>query len=56
MADRKVRIRSKRLSQIDESKFQFAVWLMIRDIADEAELDKQLPKPSDSPTSRKETA
>ncbi len=34
MANRKVRVRSKRLDQIDESKLALAVWLLAREIVD----------------------
>jgi hypothetical protein len=32
MAKKKVRIRSKRLDQLDESKLALAVWLIARDL------------------------
>ena len=32
MAKKKVRIRSKRLNQLDESKLALAVWLITRDL------------------------
>jgi hypothetical protein len=34
MANRKIRVRSKRLNQIDESKLALALWLMAREIVD----------------------
>lgn len=35
MPKRKVRIRAKRLDQLDESKLALAVWLIARDIAED---------------------
>jgi hypothetical protein len=32
MAKRKVRVRSKRLDQLDEAKLSLAVWLIARDL------------------------
>jgi hypothetical protein len=45
MASRRIRIRSKRLSQIDESKLALAIWLMARDIA--GEVDSKSPSKPD---------
>jgi hypothetical protein len=35
MAKKKVRIRSKRLDQLDESKLALAVWLIARDLVED---------------------
>jgi hypothetical protein len=43
MVNRKVRVRSKRLHQIDESKLALAVWLMAREIVDKETAEKKKP-------------
>lgn len=43
MPKRKVRIRAKRLDQLDESKLALAVWLIARDLAE----DKTTPPIND---------
>jgi hypothetical protein len=43
MGNRRVRVRSKRLSQIDESKLAFAAWLMAREIVDKEAAEKKKP-------------
>jgi len=43
MANRKIRVRSKRLNQIDESKLALAVWLMAREIVDNDAGPKKKP-------------
>ena len=56
MANRKVRVRSKRLDQIDEHKLALAVWLMAREMVDgEAGAEKQ-PAKDDTPVPGKEAA
>jgi len=35
MGKKKVRVRSKRLDQLDESKLSLAVWLIARDLVDD---------------------
>jgi hypothetical protein len=56
MASRKVRVRSKRLSQIDESRLALAVWLMAREIVDsEADAKNKLVK-DDEPAPGEEAA
>ncbi len=47
MANRKVRVRSKRLNQIDESKLALAVWLMAREIVDSEAGGKKKPAKDD---------
>lgn len=46
MAKKKVRIRSKRLDQLDESKLALAVWLIARDLV----TDKTTPPGEQSET------
>jgi hypothetical protein len=57
MTNRKVRVRSKRLSQIDESKLALAVWLMAREIVDnEAGAEKKSATDDDNRARGKEAA
>ncbi|HWY18456.1 MAG TPA: hypothetical protein VNY27_07060 [Solirubrobacteraceae bacterium] len=43
MAKKKVRIRSKRLDQLDEAKLSLAIWLIARDLV----TDETTPPPSE---------
>jgi hypothetical protein len=44
MAKKKIRVRSKRLDQIDESKLALALWLITRDLVE----DKTTPPNRDA--------
>jgi hypothetical protein len=46
MANRRIRVRSKKLSRIDESKLALAIWLMARDLADQEEVGSKSPSQS----------
>jgi hypothetical protein len=56
MANRKIRVRSKRLSQIDDSKLALAVWLMARDLTDQADAESKPAKTDDDSAASKEAA
>ncbi len=56
MANRKIRVRSKRLNQIDEGKLALAVWLMAREIVDSETGAEKLANDADSPAPGKEAA
>jgi hypothetical protein len=57
MAKRKVRVRSKRLAQLDDSKLALAVWLIARDLVqDETSLPPDAPREDALPPSGEETA
>jgi hypothetical protein len=47
MANRKIRVRSKRLEQIAVDRMILALWLMARDIADNENTDANSPAQSD---------
>jgi hypothetical protein len=57
MAKKKVRIRSKRLDQLDESKLALAVWLIARDlVTDKTTLPAEPSETGEPGESSQETA
>ena len=55
MTNRKIRVRSKRLDQIDPSKLALAIWLMARDIAKSEDADAKSPaRPDEDQATREE--
>ena len=55
MANRKIRVRSKRLEQISADRMALALWLMARDIADREDVDAKSPsRPDEDQAAREE--
>jgi hypothetical protein len=48
MASRKIRVRSKRLEQISADRLALALWLMARDLVDEADAKAKPDKAEDN--------
>lgn len=56
MANRKIRVRSKRLEQISADRMALALWLMARDLAEQEDVEAKPASSVDRPTPNEETA
>jgi hypothetical protein len=54
MAKKKVRVRSKRLDQLDETKLSLAIWLITEDLAKDGTSPPEKPsEPGQAPSGEK---
>jgi hypothetical protein len=56
MAKKKVRVRSKRLEQLDETKFELALWLISGDLVKDETSPSSAPVKKDEPVEPGEEA